>query len=58
MTKEQELQKEIDRLREALTSIARILDPDNEDSYRCDDPEGAMDTAHFKAKSALAPECQ
>ena len=48
--------RELIVVREALTSIKRILDPDNEDTEECiraDDPETAMDTAHSLACSAL-----
>jgi hypothetical protein len=39
---------------DALRSIVEMLDPDNPDSYRCNDSEGAMDTTHGTAVRALA----
>jgi hypothetical protein len=44
----------IERLTKALESIAEDTDPDNPDSYRCDDREGCLDTVQATARAALA----
>ena len=40
-------------LLQALKDIRDALDPDNPDSFRCDDPEGASDYAYEKARKAV-----
>lgn len=45
---------ERERLLEACKSIRVLLNPDDEQSYRTDDSEGAMDTAFAKSESAIA----
>ena len=52
-----QLQERVRVLEDALTAIMRMLDPDSTDDQNCiraDDPETAMDTAHERAKRALA----
>jgi len=44
---------EVSALFDALTVIKGHLDPDDPNSYRADDPEGAMDTAFERARQAL-----
>ena len=39
---------------ETLREILRHTEPDNEGSYRADDPEGCLDTVHALAKAAIA----
>lgn len=46
---------EIERLREALQSVADMTDADNPESYRCDDREGCLDTVFATATGALTP---
>lgn len=43
----------IEELEAALTDIAEATDPDNPESYRCDDREGCLDTVQAIARSAL-----
>ena len=42
-----------DALVKALAKIAEHMNADNEQSYRADDPEGAMDTVYELAVAAL-----
>ena len=45
---------ERDGLREALTDIAAMTDPDDPESYRSDDREGCLDTVQAVARTALS----
>lgn len=49
---------EIERLREALQSVADMTDADNPESYRCDDREGCLDTVFATATAAMTPNTQ
>jgi hypothetical protein len=40
-------------LLQTLKDIRDALNPDDADSFRCDDPEGAMDYAHQKALTVI-----
>lgn len=43
----------MNELLEALKRIAEILNPEKEDNFRSDDPEGAMDCAYATAQNAI-----
>lgn len=45
-----------ERLADALQSIKGMTDADNPESYRCDDPEGCLDTVFSVASDALDPQ--
>lgn len=47
------LQAQIEKLREALSDIREMTDPDDADNYRADDREGCFDTVFETARRAL-----
>ena len=46
---------QLEAYREALESIADMTDPDDPESYRCDDREGCLDTVQHVSRQALSP---
>lgn len=44
----------VQSMREALEKIAGHTDPDDPESYRCDDREGCLDTVQSIARAALS----